>query len=897
MLLFLLVLGGGIGTNAQTTVTQTSFTATSGNVGGDKNVSYKAEKGKASTAPAINNGQIRVYQNGGLFTVSVADGYTLTNVTLGSAMATTVTYVTDKSTTASATQSIAKNGTLSVDFTGGEKSITYTCTGATKNDRLYVNSLSVTYTSESTGKTKTTLAFADPADKTFDLNATEGTDFTNAATLTPSVEGASITYASDNEDIAVVGENGEVLVETSKVGKATITASYAGNDTYDAATASYTIEVVDPNKPRWIKTELSALTPTDQFVIVDLNSKKAMTNDGGSTSLPAAVDVTLSEDGTELTGDIADNIKWNVTNTNGSYTFYPNGKTDSWLYTGTSNSKSLYVGTGEAKNFTEATNTNKYKGLKDGTNNRYVGVNSGKDWRSYTSINSTISSTSMAYFKSYAAGEKVKTATSLSFADGDKAFYQGNTEGLTFTNTATLTPAIEGATITYASSNESIATVDANGQVTVNTENEGTAIITASFEGNDDYAPSSASYNISVEKVYQNIAALKDAYTKSSFDGALRLNNAQVTYVDGRNHYLQDESGAVDVYCTFDYEAGDVLNGIATVTYKPYNGLPEITSFKAVGEITKTSGEAPSPTEMTIAEANDDANLCKYVVLKKVTITPGNAGNATASDGTENTINVYEKEKTFVEGSYDLTGIVSCFKNKQIAFISYAPDFDIDETATENALTAGEGATVTVKRTFNDNAWNTLVLPFDLTAEQIANAFGSEAKVASYTGATANADNSYALNFTVATTITANVPVFIYGAQNNADGYTFTGVEVKDATPTQTAEGFNFEGTYVKTTVPVGNFFVNSQNKLYKAGDDQTSIKGTRATFAPVGEATAAKGLGFNITEDGTTTAINAVTMQEEANGNEPMYNLAGQRVSKAYKGVVIQNGKKYILK
>lgn len=32
-----------------------------------------------------------------------------------------------------------------------------------------------------------------------------------------------------------------------------------------------------------------------------------------------------------------------------------------------------------------------------------------------------------------------------------------------------------------------------------------------------------------------------------------------------------------------------------------------------------------------------------------------------------------------------------------------------------------------------------------------------------------------------------------------------------------------------------------------------------------------------------------------EVNENAPIYNLAGQRVSKDYKGVVIQNGKKFV--
>ena len=45
-----------------------------------------------------------------------------------------------------------------------------------------------------------------------------------------------------------------------------------------------------------------------------------------------------------------------------------------------------------------------------------------------------------------------------------------------------------------------------------------------------------------------------------------------------------------------------------------------------------------------------------------------------------------------------------------------------------------------------------------------------------------------------------------------------------------------------------------------------------------------------------TTTGIDNLNAENKTlNDNAPMYNLAGQRVSKSYKGVVIQNGKKFI--
>ncbi len=53
----------------------------------------------------------------------------------------------------------------------------------------------------------------------------------------------SVTYASDNEDVAEVDEAGNVTL-TGDTGSATITASFAGDDTYKEGSASYTINVV-----------------------------------------------------------------------------------------------------------------------------------------------------------------------------------------------------------------------------------------------------------------------------------------------------------------------------------------------------------------------------------------------------------------------------------------------------------------------------------------------------------------------------------------------------------------------------------------------------------------------------------------------------------------------------
>ena len=57
---------------------------------------------------------------------------------------------------------------------------------------------------------------------------------------------------------------------------------------------------------------------------------------------------------------------------------------------------------------------------------------------------------------------------------------------------------------------------------------------------------------------------------------------------------------------------------------------------------------------------------------------------------------------------------------------------------------------------------------------------------------------------------------------------------------------------------------------------------------------TVTKNLLMTVTS--STTAINGIEATAEE-ANAPIYNLAGQKVTKAYKGVVIQNGKKYVQK
>ena len=259
LLIMAVMFGGGKIYAKDVTVTQTSFTATSANnIGGDKNVFYSTARGNASSNPYVTSKNIlRLYQGtntnyGGTITISAVASAKIISISIGSNQNTTVAYSLDEETTQSDKTSLSKDQKVTVSNINAS-SVTFYNWGSTSNNRLDINYLSVTYSIEGSDKTPTTLSFANSETSfTYDLNSNDGiAELVNPATLSPAVEGATISYTISENTFAdgeiSVDNNGTVIFSTDKEASATITASYAGNDTYVASTASYTIKIVDPN--------------------------------------------------------------------------------------------------------------------------------------------------------------------------------------------------------------------------------------------------------------------------------------------------------------------------------------------------------------------------------------------------------------------------------------------------------------------------------------------------------------------------------------------------------------------------------------------------------------------------------------------------------------------------
>ena len=240
----------------------------------------------------------------------------------------------------------------------------------------------------------------------------------------------------------------------------------------------------------------------------------------------------------------------------------------------------------------------------------------------------------------------------------------------------------------------------------------------------------------------------------------------------------------------------------------------------------------------------------------------------------------------------------------------------LDEQSTTVPADA-TGVNVTVKRTINANEWSTICLPFAMTNAQMKTAFGDDVKLADFDGIETTYDTdenvtNIRVKFNEATSIEANHP-YLIEVTNAITSFSTENVdiEVEDEPSVDKDElkqkiggkwyyFYNsFKGTYVaQTEVPENCLFLSENKFWYSTG--LTKMKGFRGYFefldilSDVENASAR--ISFNF--DNETTGIHSIdnlTISPIDNG--PMYNLAGQRVNKSYKGIVIQNGVKRIVK
>ena len=207
---------------------------------------------------------------------------------------------------------------------------------------------------------------------------------------------------------------------------------------------------------------------------------------------------------------------------------------------------------------------------------------------------------------------------------------------------------------------------------------------------------------------------------------------------------------------------------------------------------------------------------------------------------------------------------------------------------------SGKVYDVTLARTLTANVWNTICLPFDVTAEQIADVLKSAGNVKEYDREDATKQTIY---FKDATTMVAGKPYLIKPTES-AKELVFKGVKITEYEPNKKVGGDNYAvyGTFGKYTMKTDGteLFLKTDGKFYIPAAGTATMKGFRAYFFNINGSTAGAALNLSF---GDATGINGVAADAEK--NVKVYNVNGQYVGTSLealpKGLYIVGGKKVL--
>ena len=440
------------------------------------------------------------------------------------------------------------------------------------------------------------------------------------------------------------------------------------------------------------------------------------------------------------------------------------------------------------------------------------------------------------------------------FSDGSKDFNDA------FDVTLTLPESTDASsTIHYAIGKDATAESSLyEGPINISAENDGETVVLHAVVV-DQYG------NVGKEKycTYTKTTAIVFDFTANANAWGIKpqKNNSK----DGSNVVAGKELkvSGVMMTATNGSQYGTCLYGTTSVTLNVYKG----------GSITFTAPEGYNITEITFDKTNS---------LK--------ADKGTYNNGTW-TGNAHAVK-------FSNSGSKIEIKTATIKLV--ASTLSLNETTTaEDAKTLLEAnlnktVNVTINRTLVANKWNTLCLPFDVTAEQIKNILKAEGMVREYKDQTADC-----INFQVAETMTAGVPYLIKPTEE-VKGLTFEGVKItaiegvaKGAEAGSTDENLSICGVLGTKALSTdgSELFLNAAGKFVAPAAATNTMKGFRAYFMSM------LGAGAKINIDGETTGINSIETEATVNGK--VYNLNGQYVGNSLnglkKGIYVVNGKKVI--
>lgn len=436
-----------------------------------------------------------------------------------------------------------------------------------------------------------------------------------------------------------------------------------------------------------------------------------------------------------------------------------------------------------------------------------------------------------------------KTSADLSFPEATYTVKLGDS----FTAPTLTNP--HNLTVSYTVDNTDVADVDATtGEVTINAA--GTAKITAAFAGNDTYAAGSASYTLIVTGDVTTTGDGTEAkpYTVADIL-ALNAANALPTdevYVKGIVSQIKEVSASFGNATYYISDDGTTTNQFQIYRGKYLNNV----KFTSEDQL-QTGWTVTVKGKVTLFNTSLEMAQNNYLtsIEKPAGAAPAISGDETFLESTTVTITANQEGATVY---YTTDGTTPTDKSTK-----YTEPITLTETTTVKAIAYLNGtASEVAEKTFT----KTEPISVAKALEILANG-------------TQTTSNVY-----VSGTI---VEVSELSTQFGNASYTIS----DDGTSTSTLTVFR--GKYLGNAKFTAEDHINAGNKVVVCGvlknyakDDTTTPQLTNSYLVSI---------------NGTTTAINSVKTKTALDG--AIYNLAGQRVSKSYKGVVIKNGRKYIVK
>lgn len=428
--------------------------------------------------------------------------------------------------------------------------------------------------------------------------------------------------------------------------------------------------------------------------------------------------------------------------------------------------------------------------------------------------------------------------------------------------------------IVYSSSNESVVTVNASGEVSF--VSLGDAVVKAFYSGNDDYQEASASY--SIRYVPQSIVFSNENKSFANVPETEPTSKKPVNFVsaDGKSYKfsIKYSKNVSNKLC--------ISNGGTVTLSAPFGFL---NGYKAVVYFEQSYSKTNKPSPLTMCYPDEGTPLASVDAV----------------------LIEYKKNDSKFIATLDVPGdfvfnIKAGVNQAKVSSIeitpNLVPELTLDEDADNQTVIAGnlgKVATVSLKRTLVADKWNTFCVPFDLDD---TSAFFEGVEIKEYDDQKGVEGNT--MYFKKVNAIVAGQPCLVK-PKTDIVNPVFKNVRIKtDAPQCVGSADYKFVGVFSPLTFDDGmsrkSLFLSSDGSLIYP-DSGTTMRGMRAYFSFPGE------MQSNIAKiviDSDETAISDVVTDDNTS-DSAIFNLNGAYVgkdeSKLGKGIYIKNRKKVVVK